>query len=380
MRPVARDIRRVVILGGSATGLAVARSAHALGLPVVIADTRRSLATYSRCATFHALPSEASELAFEELRALAGDVPTALIADSDSWLRFLQGWREELDEAFTVLHAPRPVIATCLDKERFSLWCERNHVPAPRYIPITDGEFSRADRFPVIVRPRLTCHHRTHDVPKAIECRTAGELRKAIELFRGINVDPHVSESLLRPGIRCFSVGLARRPDGRIMSLTAERVRPLPEQCAAGTFVRLTPQPLVQELAESVAEKLDLDGIAEVEIVSNQDATELSVIEVNARPWLQFPLADRSGHALLAFLLGRPAAAPRPRQTDGIRWIDTTADRYICFSRHRGLVWDGKVRALDWFRAAFAAETHPVWSWRDPGPLLHSLMKAWMPR
>jgi len=377
---VGRDIQRLVILGGSATGLAVARSAHALGLPAIVADTRRSLATYSRCGTFHLLPSEASELAFEELMTLADDVPTAIVADSDSWLRFLQGWREELDEAFTVLHAPRPVLATCLDKERFSLWCERNQIPAPRYRPITGGTEGASDRFPVIVRPRLTCHHRAQDVPKAIECRTPAELQWAIELFRRINVDPHISDSLLRPGTRCFSVGLARRGDGEILSLTAERLRPLPEQCSAGTYVRLAPLPQVQELAERVAEKLDLFGIAEVEVVSDRDVTELSVIEVNARPWLQFPLADRSGHAMLSFLLGRPVKTPRAREVDGIRWLDTTADRYICFSRQRGLVWDGKVRTLDWFRAALGAETHPVWSWSDPGPLLHSLLGGWRPR
>ena len=381
MTPAARDISRLIILGGSATGLAVARSSHAEGLETIVADTHASLASSSRCASYYELPSESSELAVRKLLALADGRPTALVADSDAWLRFIQGRREELDAAFEVLHASRTSVATCLDKVAFSLWCRRNGIPTPTPYLCEDAEEEEEVRFPVIVRPRLTCHHRTHDVPKAIECRSASELNWAIERYRSSSVDAHVCESLLRPETRCFSVGLARNARGEILSLTAERVRPLPEQCAAGTYVRLCRQPAVQELAEKVAGKLDLYGIAEIEIIANrigdQADAELSVIEVNARPWLQFPLADRSGHAMLPFLLDRPARRPRPCRTEGVGWIDISADRYICFSRQRGLVWRGHTSGTAWFQAVCSAEAHPVWSWTDPGPLFYSMLAKW---
>ena len=379
--PAAHEISRLVVLGGSATGLAVARSSYAQGLETIVADTHRSLASSSRCATFHELPSDGSELAVRELLALADGQPTAIIADSDAWLRFLQGWRDELDGAFEVLHAPPSSIATCLDKLQFNRWCRQHGIPSPTpYLCAEGGEYDVS--FPVIVRPRLTCHHRAHDVPKAIECRSPSELRWAIERCRNASVDPDVCESLLRPATRCFSVGLARNARGETLSVTAERVRPLPEQCAAGTFVRLCPHPAVQELAERVAEKLDLYGIAEIEILANPGgpggSEELSVVEVNARPWLQFPLADRSGHAMLPFLLNRPVRRPRHRRTDGVSWIDISADRYICFSRQRGLVWQGQMSGSAWLRAVCSAEAHPVWSWSDPGPLMHSLLPKWL--
>ena len=381
--PAARDISRLVVLGGSATGLAVARSSHAQGLETIVADTHRSLASSSRCATFHELPSDSSDLAVRQLLSLAEGQPTAIIADSDAWLRVLQGWREELDTVFEVLHAPPSSVATCLDKLKFNLWCRQHGIPSPTpYLYDEEGESEVS--FPVIVRPRLTCHHRAYDVPKAIECRTPSELRGAIERCRNASVDPDVCESLLRPETRCFSVGLARNSRGEILSMTAERVRPLPEQCAAGTYVRLSPHPDVQELAETVAEKLGLYGIAEIEVLANQSgpggSEELSVVEVNARPWLQYPLADRSGHAMLPFLLDRPVRRPRARRTEGVSWIDISADRYICFSRQRGLVWQGHMTGMAWFRAACSAEAHPVWNWTDPGPLVHSLWSKWFRR
>lgn len=378
--PAARDMSRLVILGGSATGLAVARSSHAQGLETIVADTRRSLASSSRCASFQELPGDSSELAVRKLLTLAEGQPTALIADSDAWLKFIQSWREELDAAFQVLHSSRDSVATCLDKREFSRWCRQQGIPSPTPYLCEDPDESQVS-FPVIVRPRLTCHDRAHDVPKAIECRSLTELRWAIDRYRNASVDPHVCESLLRPGTRCFSVGLARTANGEVLSLTAERVRPLPEQCAAGTYVRLSPQPAVRELAEKVAEKLGLYGIAEVEILTNpgtgEGREELSVVEVNARPWLQFPLADRSGHEMLPFLLGRPVRSPRPRRTDGVSWIDGSADRYICFSRQRGLVWRGHISWGAWFRAMCSADAHPVWNWTDPGPMMHSLMPNW---
>lgn len=366
----------LVILGASATALAVVRSGHDVGLRTIVLDTERRDAAYSRFTEFRQLTSDHPAEVLDALLTLSQGGPTALLAESDVWLRFLQQHRDQLAGRFQILHADETTLGLCLDKEAFHDWCDRNAVPTPRRYDVAD---SGAISFPVVVRPRITCHHRSREVPKAVEVRSPEELSAVLERFQRAGVEPVIAESLLRPSIHCYSVGLARRRDGEIESLVAERVRPAPRHCAAGTYVALAPQKRVQELAETIARRLDLYGLAEIEILYDDATGELFAIEVNPRPWLQFALADRSGHHLLAFLLNRSTRKPRQRRERGVAWIDIPADLYCCFSRKKGALWNGDLTLAGYVRSMLQFHQHPRLSWRDPRPILESVKSFWMP-
>ena len=366
----------LVILGASATALAVVRSGQDVGLRTIVLDTERRDAAYSRFAEFRQLRSDHPAEVLEALLTLSQGGPTALLAESDVWLRFLQQHRDQLAGRFQILHADDAALGLCLDKEAFHDWCDRNEVPTPRRYDVAD---SGAVHFPVVVRPRITCHNRSREVPKAVEVRSPEELSAVLERFRSAAVEPVIAESLLRPSIRCYSVGLARRRDGEIESLVAERVRPAPRHCAAGTYVALAPQRRVQELAETIARRLDLYGLAEIEILYDDATGELFAIEVNPRPWLQFALADRSGHHLLAFLLGRETRKPRRQRERGVAWIDIPADLYCCFSRKKGALWNGDLTVAGYLKSMLQLHQHPRLSWRDPRPIIESLKAFWPP-
>lgn len=365
----------LVILGASATALAVVRSGHDAGLRTIVLDTERSDAAHSRYAEFQPLRSDHPAEVLETLLTLSLDSPAALLAESDVWLRFLHQHRDRLTERFQILHADEASLGLCLDKEAFHDWCDRNAIPTPRRYNVADS--AEAIPFPVVVRPRITCHHRSREVPKAVEVRSPDELAAVLERFRRAAVEPVIAESLLRSSIRCYSVGLARRRDGEIESLVAERVRPAPRHCAAGTYVALAPQKRVQELAETIARRLDLYGLAEIEILHDDRTDELFAIEVNPRPWLQFALADRSGHHLLAFLLGRSTRTPRRRRERGVAWIDIPADLHCCFSRKKGALWNGDVTLAGYLASMLQLHQHPRLSWRDPRPIIESVKAFW---
>lgn len=348
------EVEKVVVLGSSATALAVVQSVRRLGLPVVVADTQPGVAGQSRLVKFRLLTSKSEEATLDDLLRLREETPSALIADSDHWLRFLQQFGTRLDgeEGFTLLHPSASTLSLCLDKEQFGGWCAREGFPAPRQYHLEDLAHSPDLRFPLLLRPSQTCHDRTHVIPKAVEVHTAEELQHQLDVFQKGGVTPSISESLLRPGVRMLSVGLACRSTGETLSFVAERLRPTPELCAAGTFVQVCSQPDVQELGERVAARLGLYGVAEIEIIHDGERNESHVIEVNPRPWRQFALADRSQHPLLAFLLQRPAANG---STAGTAWMDFSSDLFACFSRRHGLVRNGRVSLWSYVRSLYAA-------------------------
>ena len=68
----------------------------------------------------------------------------------------------------------------------------------------------------------------------------------------------------------------------------------------------------VEQLARNAIERLDYFGIGEAEILRDKQTGEDYLIEINARPWLQYALAPASNHDFLGLVLGLPLAANQP--------------------------------------------------------------------
>jgi predicted ATP-grasp superfamily ATP-dependent carboligase len=176
-----------------------------------------------------------------------------------------------------------------------------------------------------------------------------------------------VSESLLARPIRQFSVGFARRP-GRFLGFVTEKVRPRAHAFGVGSFVSLRDEPTILALGREIAERLDFFGIGEVELLVDGSTGERFVVEVNARPWLQFSMAAASGHDLLHVVTGvRAAGLPRGHST-GLHWWAPMPDvRHLLNDRPEG--WTGAARTVVRLgRAAARASIYARFDWRDPAP------------
>jgi predicted ATP-grasp superfamily ATP-dependent carboligase len=228
---------------------------------------------------------------------------------------------------------------------------------------------------PLLLRPEITRHELSKSVPKAIEVKSRAELDRWLAQFAAAGVTPSIAQSLLRPGIRQHSVGLARDRRGRIRSMVAEKLRSFPEQCAGGTYVILSAQDDVLSLATRAIEALDYFGIAEVEILRDDNTGECFLIEINARPWVQLGLAQKAGLDFLGFVLGRADAQGVPASPRPLRWLNFEADVYGCLSRDIGAVRRGRLTMNDYLRSFFAANTFAVWDPADPKPFLRSMWK-----
>ena len=388
-------VERIVVLGNTLTALAIVRHCRHLGLPCVLLHRDAGPACDSRLAHIVDVSDASDTDILERLTGLAREGPSALVADSDGWLRWLAKHREQVDDAFDcVLHPNNDALALCLNKTRFLQWCADQGLAAPRVYPGCDVGALRAGwqevcgallrdmpldptgvEFPLLVRPRETRHGSNDNLPKAIEIDNPDQLRALLDRYREAGAEPNISQSLLRPRIRQYSVGLARNARAQTAIMVCEKVRPSAEMCSGGTYVVARPDPDVRAFAKNTVERLDYFGIAEIEILKDMDTGEQFLIEINARPWVQYSLSWRSGFDLLTLLIDPDAYdATRERPSKGA-WLHFSDDLYAVFSRSEGMRSRGKLTLAGYVLSLLSVRTFAVWSWRDPWPMIAGLLR-----
>ena len=359
---------RLIVLGSTITALSLARNARRLGIECLLVDTSHGPAMRTRCADKLIVADAQRSGEFLELLVEAKhEGSAALIADSDTWLRWLVRHRETLESAFTVLHPPNETIDICLNKSKFLSWCKESGLPAPAlYSPasLDTIDFSRA---PVLVRPEQTLHGQRTRLPKAIEVRSRASLDELLVSYRESGATACISESLIRPGVRQFSVGLARNRRGEHEVFVAEKVRPDAERCAGGTYVIPSPNRRIAKLATYAADKLDYFGIMEAEIFLDEERNQPYFVEINARPWVQYELARVCGFDFLSFLLGGDHSRAGTKKNQNHAWLSLWDDLYVCFSRS-GMVRGGQLSIARYIASLIKADTYAFWSWSDPLP------------
>jgi len=369
--------RQLVVLGSGVTALAVARSGHALGLTPVVVDTEAGIATASRLVRAHIATGSQREELLDALAAEGQGGMAYLISTTDAWLRVIATHRSHLQSAYArILHPEADALAVCLSKSRFARWCEDNSLLAPRTYAVGEGFQleSTPERFPLLLRPAETLHSAPSvKLPKAVQASSMEELERILRDFRAAGVVPVVAESLLGRRLTQYSVGLGRT-GGKTLCVVARKLRPGPEACSLGTLVETAEQPEVEQLARRAVDLLDYEGIAEVEVLRDEDSGENFLIEINARPWMQMALAPAAGRDLLQFVLtGSTASALANRATKSVRWLAFHADLYVCFNWENGLVRTGALPLGQYLRSLVNANAYALWSIHDPRPFWHDL-------
>jgi predicted ATP-grasp superfamily ATP-dependent carboligase len=370
---------QLVILGSSITALAVARDARSHGLQPVVVDVQPGIAFRSRWVT----PVRVAGVRADETLAAVRACATAgalLVATSDDWLRFVMAWRPALEATYAqVLHPANDMLRTFLHKHAFARWCDANGLPAPQSWMPDAAARPAALEFPLLMRPCETLHgHALPGLPKAIEVRSEPELQRWLARFRSQGVAPVVTASLLSQRLTQYSVPFARSPAGTL-SFVARKLRPAPGRCAQGSLVewcRDASASSIEQLARRGAECAGYHGIGEAEILHSRDSGKSYLIEINARPWLQYALAPATGHDLLGWMLdsgAKPRASPRAPRT----WINLRDDRFNAMAGPPAGGLRGGLDVLAYLRSVARANVYAVFDPRDPMPFLHLLARRW---
>lgn len=368
----------LVILGSSITALAVARDAHAHGLRPVVVDRRRGIASRSRWVDCVPVADLDDDATLASLHGCAGP-DAALVASADQWLRFVVEHRPALDAAFgRVLHPPNTMLQVCLHKGRFAIWCRGNDLPTPPFwLPGSGPERPATLHWPMLLRPCQTLHeHAAADLPKAVEVDTERDLQAWIGRFQRLGATPIVSQSLLRQRLTQYSVPFARNAAGSL-SFVARKLRPAAGRCAQGSLVEWCHDETAraaQRLALRAIECADYQGIGEVEILHSHDTDHDHLVEINARPWLQYALAPATGHDLLGWMLHkRMARHATPR--GGRTWINLRDDRFQAFSPAARVPRDERPGLAAYLRSIARSNVYALFDPRDPMPFIRTVLR-----
>jgi predicted ATP-grasp superfamily ATP-dependent carboligase len=178
---------------------------------------------------------------------------------------------------------------------------------------------------------------------------------------------------LLGRDLAQLSVGVAIAGE-QTQTVAARKLRPLPEACRVGTLVETVSDEPAERLAVAVTRALGYEGVCEVEILRDQSSGRMYLIEINARPWLQFALAAAAGRDLLAFLFDEGRSAEAPAGPSRV-WLDFASDLWVCFGREAGLVRHGGLGWAGYLRSLLRANVYARWSLGDPNPFFRETMR-----
>ncbi len=369
-------MKELVILGSSLSALAIARNAHAEGLDPIIFDKKRDIACHTALARIDLHENETDEELLRALCRLGDNGRNYLIATSDDWLKFIVNSRAVLDQAYLkVLHSGNDVLNICLNKEMFAAWCLNHRFETPKILLSKEKTSGNPDMFdgfdsPILIRP--TSKTDISGIPKAIEVSSLESLIYWSRYFQSKAIDWIASESLLGQRLVQYSVAIAKN-ENDMVSFVAKKMRPLPRECAVGTYVVLSPNEAVENLGRGIANQIDFFGIGEVEILHSLDSGKNYVIEFNARPWIQYELAVKSGHDFLRFLMFPEKYDRTYEMKQGKYWLDFGEDLYYCFSQTVGYVRKKEIGLGAYINSIVRANVYPIFYWKDLRVFIYAL-------
>jgi len=286
--------------------------------------------------------------------------------------------RDELQAAFDcILHPANDVLRAFLSKSAFADWCGAQNLPSPMAWNPRRTPRPATLEFPMLIRPCESAPGCSMPgLPKAIEVRTERELEEWRHRFSCAGVAPLISQSLLSQRVVQYSVPFARRAS-IMLSFVARKIRPAPHDCLQGTLVELAEHPEVERLGRLAAERAGYYGIGEVEILHSEDTGRNYLVEINARPWLQYALAPASGHDFLGFMLESEREPLNGERCDGTTWINLRDDRYVTFSRPNGngSAPSARLPLQEYLRSVASSNVYAVFDMRDPLPFVHTLLR-----
>ena len=368
------------ILGGSLTSLALIRNAHSLNLLPVLFSNSNEISTHSQLSKL-VLVDNSAEQAFSLIQQQSLlFTKVFLIASSDEWIRFIISFRRQIENlGIEILQAENSILDICLNKIKFNEWAIKEKLPVPEMFAVPDLNASNLKKvldefpYPLVARPSITRHFdANHLLLKAQNIFTANQLESCLRKFKAAEISPIITQSLVPFESIQYSVAVVRK-DNEVRSFVAEKIRPSIDGFSTGTFVSLSPSKDVEALARLTLDRLNYYGMAEVEILKRPDTGELFLIEINARPWLQYMLAWRSNHDFLRFLIKKNSYICDLERKTGFHWIYFNSDFFVTFSNSIGTVRNGKLRLHEYLYTLMKANVFACFFWRDLRPFYVSL-------
>jgi D-aspartate ligase len=379
MRPTA------VVLNMFYSGLGIARSLGEKGVPVVGLTAQRGIyGNFTRYAKVVHAPDSRNEpealcrYLIEMGKAMGQRGVIFPTRDDDTV--FLDRFREELEEYYSLVLPERAALRACLDKWETFQWAERVAVPTPKCWLVESEEDLRSIRreltFPCVLKAvaahqwRKGSNWQKVGARKAIAISSWDELRS--EYASVSRAEQRVLLQEMIPGDdQCLLIAACYldRQSKWVAGFNTQKLIQIPEGFGTGCIVQSVDRPEVFEPAARLLQAMQYTGIAEVEFKWDASKQEFRLIEVNPRPWDQHRLGHACGVDLMYLAYCEHAGLEMPavnKQAPGHKWISED----VFFATTLRLLWQRDRQLGSLFRMARGRRIYAIWSAKDPFPLL----------
>lgn len=377
-RAPAEDLRRppVILLGGGANALSVARSLGRRGVTVYTINEPDAHVRYSR----YARPIDAAGRSAESwARWLTGAESDAwrgsvLLAASDAALKLIIEHRDLLDGRFILDLCNREAQAAMLNKLDTYQAASAAGVPTPRFWVAATVEQLAAVRaelvFPLIVKPQISHLFEARFGRKFLVAHCYEDLFAAFQTLREAQIEMLLVERIGGPDSQLCSYYTYLDEQGEpLFDFTKRIIRRWPTGMGAACYHVTDDVPHVRELALRLFRQVGLRGVANVEFKLDPRDGQLKLIECNARFTAANGLLADCGVDLAAFVYGRLIGQEPPPPADyrrGVRlWYPIEDFKAFCELRRRG-----EMSAAQWLAGLCHRQTLPFFRWSDPWPSL----------
>lgn len=327
-----------VVTGGDFQALGVLRTLARKSVPVVVLDSDRCIARYSRFPKrFFRCPKPSDKEAYVDfLIALARNHGTrgwVVFPNSDSVVYILSRYKDVLEEYYRIPTPNWEVIQNVYVKENTYRLAEKHKIPIPQtYYPKTLEELLKLDlSFPAVIKPSIRDHFYEKVKTKAFRVNDRNELVRVYSEVCSV-IDP--SEVLVQEFIpggpkHLYSFCPFFKEGKALTGITARRARQHPMDFGhASTFVELVDLPELRHLGERFLSLIGYYGIAEVEFMRDPRNAEFKLIEVNPRVWGWHTLAIAAGvdlpYLLYRDMIGAPLEILTPLAQ--MKWVRLVTD------------------------------------------------------
>jgi predicted ATP-grasp superfamily ATP-dependent carboligase len=367
------------------TGLGIARSLGARGIPVTGLTTKRGVyGNYTRYAEVLLSPDSRSEpealLAFLLKIGRDRNGRAIIFPTRDDDLVFLDRFRAELEPYYRMVLPPQEALNACLNKWFTYLAAREAGVSAPEcWLVERPEDLQRVMRrviYPCVLKA-VSAHHwrqgRNWELVgarKAIGVSSEAELIAAYEEVAQADQRALIQEMVVGGDESILIVACYFDQKGKwAAGFNTQKLVQIPAGFGTGCIVQSVERPELFERTRKLLEQMGYKGIAEVEYKWDAVEHEFKLIEVNPRPWDQHRLGYAAGVDVIytAYCDHAELAMPEPAApAAGHKWI---AEDTFVTAAVRSLS-GGVPRIATLLGEARGKRIYAIWSASDPLPSL----------
>ena len=370
----------VIVIGGGANALSIARSLGGMGVTVHALNHRDSAVCSSRFARriVWKTPGDYKEawknfLLGSEAEKYNGSV---LLAASDVGLEIIAGNRERLEKRFLLDESNVEAQLAMLDKLKTYRIAREAKVPTPGFWPIASRENLEQVKdelvYPLIVKPKSSHAFTDRFKGKFFWAHDFNEVLSGAERLFEAGVEFLLMEMIAGPDdLLCSYYTYLNENQEPEFHFTKRIIRRNPPNMGLGCYHITDEVPEIRPLALQLFQAAGLRGLCNAEFKLDTRDGVYKLIECNARFTEANGLVARSGFDLSRFVYNRIVGLPQdPLESfrSGVRLLYPLDDL-------RSFAWLRRKRELSlagWLKSLLHWQNFPLFAWYDPLPSMVS--------